>query len=150
MKGAAWEFQLERWALEYRAHGVVVAKTSPEAKLIKGRMVYTRKGLPDFVGVMRGGRAIVFDAKEVSAGDRFPWSHLPVHQARELQMWHDLGALAFLAVRFKSLGANCILPWGTAETTRYFNEERGSFTRSVMLPMTERGWLDWALGLEVP
>ena len=54
----------------------------------------------DYVGVMLGGHAIAFDAKETK-GKSLPLANLHEHQYEFLERWYNLGATTFLVVYFK-------------------------------------------------
>ena len=144
-RGAAWEFELERWHARYCSRQVAwVVKTEPATKLWEGRLLYESKGPPDFVGVLKGGRGVVFDAKHVP---RFTFSCLEDHQGRDLELAHRLGALSFVAVR--SGESRYVLPWATI-TDRYWRwrdgERRISVAESDRITMDDTGWYSWAEG----
>jgi hypothetical protein len=103
--GLAWEMLLEglhkRYARDRVAH---VDRCHPEVKAVQtlpgGKFVGIRPkwGPVDFLGVLAGGRAVAFDAKETAA-PTFALANLAPHQARDLRRYHELGAVAGVALR---------------------------------------------------
>lgn len=150
-RGAAWEFELERWHARYAtALRAWVVKTNPEASLIRGRLVYKAKAPPDFVGQLIGGRAVAFDAKHYDSGHVFPFDALADHQGRDLELCHRLGGVAFVAFRLRD--SRYIVPWSTMREAYWVWRKTPSDKRvqasipvADMLPMPEDGWLSWAM-----
>ena len=106
MKGRQWEIQLEAQHDAYRRNGLaLVFKTEPRRDR-NGK--HLEKAPPDYCGVLHGGRAVVFDAKDCRQ-DRFALSNIKKHQAHDLEAAHERGAFAFIALRFQ--GEGFVLPW---------------------------------------
>lgn len=62
---------------------------------------YEEKSTVDFIGIMRNGKHIAFDTKEVSL-QRFPFENVSDHQEEYLTDTHKMGGTAFLLVYFKT------------------------------------------------
>lgn len=145
-RGRAWEARLEVWHDAYRRERrAVVQKNEPKAKNIAGRIVYERKGAPDFDGTLAGGRAVVFDAKDCRAS-RWSLKGLALHQARDLEAHHLAGAVAFVALRFQGVGY--VLPWARLGPVYWRWVEKkgpaslsGDDVRTLGIPMGPDGWL---------
>lgn len=110
-RGKAWEARLDYQHSIYRAERrAVVFKTHPPAAMRGGRLVYTTKGPPDYVG-RAGARPVCFDAKE-AAGDRWSFSKLARHQAVALEAFSlDPDALVGICLRLKGPGLTWWVDW---------------------------------------
>lgn len=64
----------------------------------------------DYSGVY-DGKAIIFDAKEISSATSYPLSKIHEHQYRLLESWNENGAIAFLIVYFKAHDKYFMLPF---------------------------------------
>lgn len=73
-----------------------IGRTSPNGQFLAR---WGPPGPPDFTGVLPGGRAVTFDAKESNLRPSWSFSLLQRHQAMDLEAWHLAGGLAFLALR---------------------------------------------------
>lgn len=62
---------------------------------------YEEKSTVDFIGIMRNGKHIAFDTKEVSL-TRFPFKNISDHQEEYLTDTHKMGGAAFILVYFKT------------------------------------------------
>ena len=143
--GAAWELQLGLFHAEYRKAGeALVFHCHPGTKHVAGRLVYESKGPPDFTGILKSGRMVSFDAKEIGKGTRFPFANLKPHQAAHLAQVHDMGGISFLAIRFREAGLRLILPWSWLRTM--IEAGCASALSHEMLSMDDYGWLNWAKG----
>lgn len=101
----------------YLSRGLAKIEKTPEpmkplgAKNKKGQFLacYTKAGQPDYKGTLRGGRAVVFEAKHTD-GDRIEQSRLTEEQTKALEDHHRLGAIAFVLV---SIGLSDFyrVPW---------------------------------------
>lgn len=92
----------------------------------------TGKSTVDYEGVLAGGKAVAFDAKDCR-GTRIELSRLQPHQLEHLGKVHALGGIAFVLVRFEyeRCYAIPVSAWYAAETAR-----------DMKLPAedTESGW----------
>lgn len=114
-QGKAWERLLETRHEEYHAARLaVVYRCHPPVKVLSRvtedgfRAAWSGDGPPDFSGVVAGGRAVVFDAKDCDQA-RWPLAGLHRHQARDLDRAERAGAHAFVALRLQ--GVCWVLPW---------------------------------------
>ncbi len=150
-RGRAWETRLALWHDAYRRERrALVFKTQPPAKLLNGRLVYTKKGAPDFVGTIADGRAIVLEAKSCERR-RWPYSLLAPHQASALESAHLLGAISVIALR---LGTEpWLIHWGRLRASYWaWREGGGPASLSVAdladlaEPIPADGWLSLVTG----
>jgi recombination protein U len=65
---------------------------------------YNSRSTVDFEGIMRGGRHIAFDCKEIK-GTRFPFAMIKPHQFIYLQEVKKMGGIAFILIYFKDENA---------------------------------------------
>lgn len=106
MKGRQWELHLEAQHDEYRRAGLaLVFKTEPRRDR-NGKFI--EKAPPDYCGMLNGGRAVVFDAKDCT-GKGFALSNIKTHQAQDLEAAWIRGGFSFIALRFQ--GEGFVLPW---------------------------------------
>ena len=104
--GAMFETLIDRGCSYYRERGLAdIIKTPEPMKVLKnqgnGRFeaVYVKKAQPDYKGVLKGGRAVVFEAKSTSTG-RMYQSRVTAAQWAELELAYALGAEVFVLVDF--------------------------------------------------
>lgn len=89
----------------YADRGLAYIEKTPEpmkplgAKNQKGQFLacYTKQAQPDYKGTLKGGRAIVFEAKHTD-DERIEFSRLTEMQREALEKHHKLGALSFVLV----------------------------------------------------
>lgn len=133
-RGAGWEARLLAWHQEYRVKGLAwVVKTDPPRNL---RAV----GPPDFLGVLKGGRAVCFDAKDCTSS-RFNLGKIVAHQRADLDTAHRMGALSFVALRIGGVGYR--VPWEviSAEIKRGVKSFTIRDIERISVPMGRDGWL---------
>ena len=66
---------------------------------------FQKKSTVDYVGVIRGGRGIAFDAKSTTA-KRFNWRKaVKDHQRDYLKVFQQLGGLSFILLHFDWIGS---------------------------------------------
>lgn len=87
-----------------------IEKQEVQKKYVNGRLAYTKKGAPDFMGVVAGGRAIGFDCKSTK-GKNLPLKNIMdrPHQLQQLTKMHKLGGIAFYLVGFEDLDRYFVL-----------------------------------------
>lgn len=72
-------------------------------------IIYTSKGMVakqstvDFVGILKGGRFLAFDAKETAIKTSFPLKNIHEHQFNYLNIVESLGGLVFFLIHFKKV-----------------------------------------------
>jgi recombination protein U len=115
--GHWFEQEIMRVCEYYRKTGGAFIEKTPEnfrvlSKQRDGRFSgrFVGNAQPDFKGTLKGGRAIVFDAK-FTTKDRIEQSVLTDAQTKALETHHQLGALAGVCVGMKS--GIYLIPWQT-------------------------------------
>lgn len=106
--GSRFEALIEKACDRYRKEGLaIIYKNSeplrPSGKFGKGGMIsayYQKKSVPDFTGVLKGGQAIMFEAKHVSGKPSIPFSRLQEHQEQYLIDFGDMGAESYVLIGF--------------------------------------------------
>lgn len=106
--GSRFEALIEKTCERYRKEGLaIIYKNSeplrPSGKFGKGGAIsayYQKKSVPDFTGVLKGGRAIMFEAKHVSGKPSIPFSRLQEHQERYLIDFEAMGAQSYVLIGF--------------------------------------------------
>lgn len=95
-RGDATEEELELTHQVYwRRRDAFVRKTQPAATKTRDGMFYTGKGMPDYVGVLSGGRAVMFEVKRRSNGYFNFKEIIKDHQESQLLHAAEMGAAAF-------------------------------------------------------
>ena len=104
--GKIFEEAVEVICRVYEMNGLAKIEKTPEPMKIlkyldKGRFeaVFEKDAQPDFKGVVKGGRTVVFDAKHTDS-DRIKYHVLSDHQRETLIKYSELGAIAFILVGF--------------------------------------------------
>ena len=87
-----------------------IEKQEVQKKYVNGRLAYTKKGAPDFMGTVSGGRSVAFDCKSTK-GKNLPLKNIMdrPHQLQQLTKQHKLGGIAFYLVGFEDLNKYFIL-----------------------------------------
>lgn len=106
--GSRFEALIEKACDRYRKDGMaIIYKNSeplrPSGKFDKGGAIsayYQKKSVPDFTGVLKGGQAIMFEAKHVSGKPSIPFSRLQEHQERYLIDFGAMGAQSYVLIGF--------------------------------------------------
>lgn len=105
--GALFENLIERTCTHYRGKGIADIKKTPEpmkpiSPLGRGqfRAVYTKKGQPDFMGTLKGGRSVQVEAKHTQA-KLIQFDTVQDHQGLQLQNTERLGGLALIVISFR-------------------------------------------------
>ena len=114
--GKSFERLIEAANRQYLITGMAaIEKQEIATKLINGKMIYSKQGPPDFMGIVRGGRGIAFDAKSTT-GKSLPLKNLldRRHQLEFLRLFEKLGGHAFYLVEFAAVNRVFMLPIGQA------------------------------------
>lgn len=106
--GSRFEALIEKACERYRKEGLaIIYKNSeplrPSGKFGKGGAIsayYQKKSVPDFTGVVKGGQAIMFEAKHVSGKPSMPFSRLQEHQEKYLIDFENMGAQSYVLIGF--------------------------------------------------
>lgn len=107
-------------------------------------IILTSKGLVakqstvDYTGLIKGGKAIAFDAKETLSKTSFPLSNIKDHQLHYLSFHRKLGGIAFFLIHFKKLYENkaFIVPISLIE--KYWNS---TGRKSIPIKDFKQEWL---------
>lgn len=115
-QGRWFEEYLGAALIFYESIGEAVVEKTPEpmrpAKSLgnsKFIAFFEKAAQPDFKGVLKGGRAVAFEAKFTS-GDRMIQDRITPEQARSFDRYEKLGAICFVVAGFGSGGVFRI-PW---------------------------------------
>lgn len=115
-RGQQFEDRLATAFDYYRERGSASIEKTPEPmKVLKslghGRFVacFIKKAQPDYKGLLRGGREILFEAK-FTATDRMDWERVKQEQRDYLEEHQGLGARCYVVVGFLT-GGVYRLPW---------------------------------------
>lgn len=119
---------------EYEFKGrALVEKQEVGTKMVNDKLIYTSKGLPDYMGFMKGGRGVVFDAKSTRNKTSFPLANIlkREHQLEFLYKAEQMGAAAFYLIEFAVHERFFILPANTARV--YVEQARLGGKKSIPL-----------------
>lgn len=130
-KGKRFESLLDATFEYYSYRGFAEIEKTPEPmKPIKdlgnGRFIacYEKRAQPDYKGVIKGGRELLFEAKFTSS-DRMDQSRVTEGQATYLSKHEKLGARCYVIIGF-STGGIYRLPWAV------WNEMKTHFGRKYV------------------
>lgn len=87
----------------YTGHGLVQFIETPMRQKRIGRTtkwVFAKKSTVDYVGTLKGGHSIAFEAKQTKLKTRFDFSNIGFHQMEHLKQQEQLGGSAFLIIEF--------------------------------------------------
>ena len=133
----------------YWQRGVArIHKVHPEARNVKGRIVYSGKGPPDFIGVLADGRSVCFDAKESTTGKSFRLELVPPHQAQDLEAHAMLGGLAFFVVR--TTAGEWMVPWRSVAEGYWTKTLKSISPAALDMLGTRIEGCDWLAAVETP
>ena len=115
-RGKRFEERIELALRGYERRGEAVIEKTPEPmrvlrELGGGRFAacFEKMAQPDYKGVLRGGQAVVFEAKYTGT-ERLLQSRVTVEQAERMDAYAAAGAWCFIAAGFGS-GAVYRIPW---------------------------------------
>lgn len=117
LAGSYFEAMISGSCDYYLDRGLAKIEKTPEPmkplgpKNYKGQFLacYTKQAQPDYKGTLKGGRAVVFEAKHTD-DDRIEYNRLTKEQRDDLEHHHKLGAVAFVLVSM-SLTECFRVPW---------------------------------------
>lgn len=114
--GKVFEQYVERSCIRYRTKGIADIKKTPEPMRPVGvlnqrrgifKAVYEKKGQPDFLGTLRGGKSVMIEAKHTES-PRLAFDRILPQQETDLQNTMDLGGLALVLISFGMKRFYCI------------------------------------------
>lgn len=128
-QGRRFEERLDAAFAHYARLGAALVEKTPEPmrtarSLGNGRFVafFEKSAQPDYKGVLKGGQAVMFEAKYTST-DRIEQDRVTPEQTQALERHRVMGALCYVLAGFGS-GAVYCLPWDTwAEMKQYFGRK---------------------------
>lgn len=112
----------------YKRKGVALVNKIPTPISYNTRTkkaFYEAKSTVDFVGIIKGGKHIAFDTKEVDIM-RLPFDNVSSHQEEYMTNTQKMGGTAFLLVYFKKKNECYML-----DINRYTNYKRASNRKSI-------------------
>lgn len=132
--GEYWENMIEAACRNYRLDGLAEITKTPEPMRplsrpnAKGQFTacFTKQAQPDYKGTLKGGRAVVFEAKHTDA-DRMQRSVISEEQEKQLDRHLNLGAECFVLVSF-GLQQYYRIPW------EVFRDMKDHFGRKYIKP----------------
>lgn len=139
LAGSYFEAMISGSCDYYLDRGLAKIEKTPEPmkplgpKNYKGQFLacYTKQAQPDYKGTLKGGRAVVFEAKH-TGDDRIEYNRLTKEQRDDLEHHHKLGAVAFVLVSM-SLTECFRVPW-TVWRDMAATYGRKYMTRDELLP----------------
>jgi len=138
-RGRSLERLLEISHDAYRHQGrAVVQKVATPTKVLQtraGLKVIREKSTVDFVGVIRGGRMVAFDAKQNREPTRFPFDDRWAHEVEFLRAVSAAGGVTFLVIEHVAQGRVYLLPG--ARLLELWDEAKRGGRRSIPLSMLE-------------
>lgn len=141
-RGRALERLIEISNAAYRRQGRAVVHKIPTAWLPlrdgRGRIVSAKveqKAVVDFLGVLAGGRAVAFDAKQNREVTRFPFDDRWAHEVQFLRDVMAAGGITFLIVEQVPQNLIYLVPGGLL-LELWDNAQRGG-RRSIPLSVLE-------------
>ena len=132
--GEEWERIIEASCQYYRLKGEAEIEKTPEPmkpigpKNRQGQFLacYTKQAQPDYKGTVRGGRAVVFEAKHTDS-DRLQRSVISEEQEKQLNRHAGLGAECFVMISF-GFREFFKIPW------TIFRDMKENFGRKYITP----------------
>ena len=122
-RGRQFEARLDASFEYYRQRGFALVEKTPEPmrptkNLGNGKFIayYEKKAQPDYKGVIKGGREVMFEAKFTSA-DRMEQSRVLPGQTEYMTKHEALGARCYVLAGFDSGDVYCI-PWRVWSTMK--------------------------------
>lgn len=115
--GAYWEKMIDNACLNYAMEGKAAIEKTPEPMKplsgpdSKGQFTacFIKAAQPDYKGVLAGGRAVVFEAKNTTTGKMHRGVITPT-QEKQLDLYDKLGAVTFVLLSF-DLTEYFRVPW---------------------------------------
>lgn len=142
--GQQFESLIEKACLRYKVLGKAYIEKTPEPMKPlqkanpKGQFLacFVKHAQPDYKGTLKGGRAVVFEAKHTD-DLRIDQRRVTDEQALALSNHEKLGALAFVLVSFRFENFYCV-PWNVwADMQKHF--AKSSVNEQDLLPYLAPG-----------
>lgn len=87
----------------YTGHGLIQFIETPMRQRTRGRKkewIFAKKSTVDYVGTLKGGHSIAFEAKQTKLKTRLKFANIGFHQMEFLTMQNKMGGSSFLIVEF--------------------------------------------------
>jgi recombination protein U len=125
-KGNDLEKRANRQNILYRKDDRALILKVEVPIIITGKGLVAKQSTVDYTGVLKGGKAIAFDAKETQNKTSFPLSNIKDHQLAYLGFHQKLGGIAFFMIHFKKVYENkvYITPVSLIEKYKFGNERK--------------------------
>lgn len=143
-RGKHFEEQIDIACEYYKRKGLAVIEKTPEPMrplkpMGKGKFLafFEKKAQPDYKGTIKGGKAIVFEAKFTSS-EKMQQSRVTEEQANILELHQKLGALSYVVIGYGTGGIYRI-PWTV------WQNMKGEFGRKYI---TENDVKDFQVGVK--
>jgi recombination protein U len=121
-RGMSFEYDIEHTNWMYEHMGLAAVNKRPTPVRIQNKTVggvvtgfLEKPSTVDFEGLLRGGRSIVFEAKQVRSKERFNLSDISEHQVEHLRKCHELGGISFVLIEFPEHRTVYLLHYKTLE-----------------------------------
>lgn len=150
-QGKRFEERLDAAFAAYKFHGFAVIEKTPEPmhpirNIGGGRFIahFEKQAQPDYKGVVKGGRAVMFEAK-FTRTDRIEQSRVGQGQSDYLDRYQALGARCYILAGFSS-GAVYRIPWNIWRNMkrvfgRKYITEQDAAISTYKVPVTRDGTL---------
>jgi recombination protein U len=115
-RGKSFEKLIEDTNTSYEFEGLGMVQKIPNEWIVQRRgpqiiNAFTRsKSTVDFIGIIRTGQGISFEAKQTANKTSFPLSNIKPHQIDYLTNFEKMKGIAFFLVNFSTFGRTFILP----------------------------------------
>lgn len=140
-KGELWERKIEGWNRDYSERKLAhIFRCHPGVRQSGEKWWYDSEGPPDFIGIVKEGKFVAFDAKVTSLPHaRFPLKNVPAHQAFALGRVTRLGGTAFLLVECPV--GRFLVPW-VRIWSLWVDRVPTVTLLDVGVPLNDEGWLE--------
>lgn len=132
-QGKLFEDRIDAALAYCQRQGLAVVEKTPEPmrpikRLSEGRFVavFEKPAQPDYKGTLKGGRAVVFEAKHTTTG-QMEQSRVTPDQAKRLDQHMEAGALCFVVAGFGSEEVFRV-PW------KVWRDMKAAFGRKYVTP----------------
>lgn len=117
LTGNLFEQMIDQTCIWYAEQGIAVIEKTPEPmrpiskpnRAGQFQACFIKQAQPDYKGTLRGGRTIVLEAKHTDHM-RIAFERVSEEQQRQLEAYHNMGAVAVVLVSFGMQQFYCI-PW---------------------------------------
>ena len=124
--------------LRYRKENKALILKVPTPIIYTSKGLIPKKSTVDYVGLIKGGKFIAFDAKETQSKTSFPLSNIKQHQLIYLNLVESLGGIAFFFIHFKKLYKDKAFVTPLSIVNYYSDENRRN---SIPISDFKESWL---------